>query len=169
MFRLVGFHLPLGALSSPERRAAACTILRVDNNYSEARRVSSLVLCPGQFQLGFNPAIYSVSLDGAGMKKQTLFRNTAYASREAYKDDILKELTSNDVRVLVKTAEEFSQCRRFSRVFPSKDSHTYFPYFDSVSYYDKLLDAFEMRFSGSYEEGLKFIDEYCKKNVHQFY
>ena len=121
---------------------------------------------PGQYQIGYSPELYSMALDGQSMRKQKNFKRTDF-NRSAYLEQILEDLTSSDVRVLVKGAEESSQARHFSRVFPCKGSHKYFQYFDSLSYYDKLLDAFEEKFSEKPEKGNELINSYCQRNVHQ--
>ena len=107
-----------------------------------------------------------MALDEQGMKKQKRFDKRTF-DPESYMTSILEDLTSNDVRVLVKAAEEFLQTRHFSRVFPSKTSHQYFQYFDTLSYYDKLLEAFEKKYADDYEAGLQFIDKNCQRNIHQ--
>ena len=89
-----------------------------------------------------------------------------YVCRSAYLSSILDSLTSGDVRVLIKTLEEFSQLNKFSRVFPNAKSSEYFKFFDTVPYYDKLLDAFEERFGTDREEGLDFVRDYCNRHVH---
>jgi len=152
MFRIVGYHVPLSAISNPKRLATACRKLNISPNTCKT-------------SLGFNPAIYCSELDEEGKKKQSDFSNNDF-NRDSYKDKILEKLTRSDVRVLIKTAEEFSQANRFTRVFPRAKSHEYFRFFDSLPYYDKLLDAFEMRYSDSYEEGIKFINQYCQKKAH---
>ena len=110
--------------------------------------------------------IYATVLDDQSTRKQKQYHKDVF-ERSSYKDTILEELTSSDVRVLLKTAEEKSQARHFSRVFPTPTSHTYFAFFDSLSYHDKLLDAFESTYAECYEEGVKVINEYCTRNSHQ--
>ena len=105
-------------------------------------------------------------MDGQSLRKQKKFKRTDF-NRAAYLEEILEELTSSDVRVLVKGAEEASQARHFSRVFPRNGSHKYFTYFDSLSYYDKLLDAYEEKFSEKPDKGTDLINAYCQRNVHQ--
>ena len=106
--------------------------------------------------------MYKVEVDKESQKKQKDFSAGCHSRGH----NILDTLTSSDVRVLVKTCEEFSQTRVFSRVFPTRTSHSYFKYFDSVSYYDKLLYAFLAKYSDNYEEGLKYINSYCKAKIH---
>jgi len=153
MFKIVGYHIPLDSLSNLERKNAACSKLNIPN-------VSS------QFQIGYSPELYSMALDGQSLRKQKCFKRTDF-NREFYLDQILEDLTSSDVRVLVKGAEEASQTKHFARIFPRKGSYKYFQYFDSLSYYDKLLDAFEEKFSENPEAGIDMINSYCQRNVHQ--
>jgi len=153
MFKIVGYHIPLDTLSNLDRKNAACSKLNIPN-------VSS------QYQIGYSPELYSMALDGQSLRKQKNFKRKDF-NRAAYLEQILEDLTSSDVRVLVKGAEEASQARHFSRVFPKKGSHKYFQYFDSLSYYDKLLDAFEEKFFEKPDKGNDLINSYCQKNVHQ--
>ena len=97
------------------------------------------------------------------------FKTWMKAIWNCYLNQILEDLTSSDVRVLVKGAEEASQTKHFARIFPRKGSYKYFQYFDSLSYYDKLLDAFEEKFSENPEAGIDMINSYCQRNVHQWY
>ena len=58
-------------------------------------------------------------------------------------------MSANDVKILIKSEEELSACRGFDRIFPSSDSHKYFPYFSEVTYADKLLDGVESAVSSA--------------------
>ena len=60
--------------------------------------------------------------------------------------DILEELTPSDVRVLVHSEEELSQCETFERIFPTPDTGHYLQYIDT-NYYDLLLMAWERRYA----------------------
>ena len=169
MFKIVGYHIPLDTLSNLDRKNAACSKLNIPNMSSKftvlwfSTQNHSL---SGQYQIGYSPELYSTALDGQSLRKQKNFKRTDF-NRAGYLEEILEELTSSDVRVLVKGAEEASQARHFSRVFPRKGSHKYFQYFDSLSYYDKLLDAFEEKFSEKADQGIDLINSYCQRNVHQ--
>ena len=166
MFKIVGYHIPASAISTEERRATACKLLNIPNTMSKDWALIELYLSSGANNMGFNPAIYNATLDEQGIKKQKQFSKLKFDAN-CIDNNILTDMTANDVRVLVKTSEEFSQTRHFSRVFPSTASHQYFQYFDSISYYDRLLDAFVRKFSETCEDGLQLIDGYCQTNVHQ--
>lgn len=70
-----------------------------------------------------------------------------------YDDDILlfwfykDNLTTSDLRQLVIAEEERRQLKRFKRVIPSETSHKYLHFMDKPSYFDKLFDAFEHKYS----------------------
>ena len=109
--------------------------------------------------------LYSTVLDDAGIKKQKLYPRNCF-QRDKYIDTILNDLTASDVKILVKHMEENSQTKKFSRVFPTAKTHEYFQFFDYLPYYDKLLDAFEERFCHDTASAIAYIDDLCKKNVH---
>jgi len=122
----------------------------------------SLLICLFTDEIGFNPALYTVARDLESKNKQAIF-----TTAENLKEDILDKLTACDVKVLVKTAEEFSQANHFQRIFPSKISRQYFQYFDTVSYYDLLLDAFEAKYGANRKTGIQWLDQYCRRNIHK--
>ena len=45
-------------------------------------------------------------------------------------------------------------------------SHKYFNFMDYLSYNDKLLDAFEERFGDNIQEGVEFVERFCRNNSH---
>jgi len=150
IFKLVGYHIPPAAISSVDKRSIACSKLNLPDDYS---------------RIGFNPMLYSTVLDDAGIKKQKLYPRNCF-QRDKYIDSILNDLTASDVKILVKHMEENSQAKKFSRVFPTAQTHEYFQFFDYLPYYDKLLDAFEERFHHDTTSAIAYIDDLCKKNVH---
>ena len=66
--------------------------------------------------------------------------------------DILEELTPCDIRVLVHSEEELSQCETFERIFPTPDTGHYLQYIDT-NYYDLLLMAWERRYAKDRQTG----------------
>ena len=57
-------------------------------------------------------------------------------------EDVLADLTPCDVRVLVHSEEELTQCETFERIFPTSETGCYLKYMDT-NYYDLLLLAWE--------------------------
>lgn len=87
------------------------------------------------------------------------FRTDKHRADATYKsnscDNILNDLTQNDLRVLMLSEDELSRCGRFKRVFPSATSNKYLRYFDKVRYYNLLLDAWEKKYQDNRLEGIK--------------
>merc|ERR1711976_962647 len=87
--------------------------------------------------------------------------------RSSYVDTILDDLTPNDVRVLIKTEEELSQTQHFTRLFPNENSHELFKYYyEGIPYNDKLLDAWEYKYSNQRSKGIIRLKKLCAKAVH---
>lgn len=151
MFHLVGYHIPRLAVTTSTRRSIVLNKFNLPHISSQ--------------HISFDSRVYSCLLSNSDIQKQSQFpRNQK--DRKSYLPAILKELTGADVKILVKTLDEFSQLKKFSRIFPRKNSNKYFEFFDELPYYDKLLDAFEDRFGENRDEGIEFVRQYCERNVH---
>lgn len=72
-------------------------------------------------------------------------------------DDILYDLTQNDMRVLMLSEDELSRCGDFMRVFPTSNTRKYLRYFDKVRYYNLLLDAWEQTYKDRRSEGALYL------------
>ena len=150
MFRIIGYQIPPNAVNSPDRKKIACSKLNIPN--------------PPFVNFCFNPINFT-TFAGTSNKKEASYNRNDF-NRDSYLDTILDNLTGADIRVLVKYIEERMQCERFTRAFPNCQTHEYFKFFDFLSYNDKLLDAFETRFSSNIAEGIEFVESYCKNNSH---
>ena len=85
--------------------------------------------------------------------KHILFRKkekaAAFLDGEQRLGFILKDLTPLDLRILIKSEEELSKSRSFSRIFPTPHTSHYLDLLSSPQIYaDKLLDAYEQRYTG---------------------
>ena len=148
MFKVIGYQIPPNAVNSPDRKQIAC---------------SKLNIASPPFVLAFNPINYT-SFAGTSNKKEASYSRQDF-DRNSYLGNILDSLSGADIRVLVKYLEERSQMVglqynsriniltlfkhyqvKFSKAFPSPKTHSYFMFMDSLSYHDKLLDAFETRY-----------------------
>jgi hypothetical protein len=92
--------------------------------------------------------------------------NLVHDSRHKYIHDIIKTLTPSDLRQLITSEDELSQCRNFTRIFPTTTSHTYFAFIDGARYYNLLLDAWENAYHRDRAEGITRIQEMCKDKIH---
>ena len=77
-------------------------------------------------------------------------------------EDILEDLTPCDVRVLVHSEEELSQCETFERIFPTTETGHYLQYMET-NYYDLLLLAWERRHDKNRQRGREMLAAFTSK------
>nr|XP_015838348.1 PREDICTED: tubulin polyglutamylase TTLL4 isoform X2 [Tribolium castaneum] len=111
----------------------------------------------------FDPKLYTTSLTKKEREKHTLFEQ--YESRHDYLDDILAELTGDDVRKLTQAEDEWCVKGRFERIFPTSQTHKYLNFME-VRYYNRLFDAWECRFEKNRQEGINLLKALCAEKVH---
>uniref|UniRef100_A0A0K2T5Y2 ATP-grasp domain-containing protein n=1 Tax=Lepeophtheirus salmonis TaxID=72036 RepID=A0A0K2T5Y2_LEPSM len=143
LVRIVGFHIPAGSVSPMRKSLIQHTL--------QNEEISS-----------YNPNIYC-RIDSS-IKKKIEFENKT--ERKKYLNNILENISSCDLRVLIKMEEERSQLCKFERVFPTPDTYKYFEYMEGVPYYDKLVDAYELKYGNDRESGLNFIRSLCQRRIH---
>ncbi|CAK9816994.1 Tubulin monoglutamylase TTLL4 [Anthophora quadrimaculata] len=140
---LVGFHVP-DLLNGKELK-----ILRL--LYKES------TIC-------FNKHLYTNVLTWEDRRKQyDLLKNI---SRKHYLKSILKKLTPDDVRVLIRHEDEITRTGRFEKIFPTCNTYKYFDYFEEVRYYNLLLDAWENEYRYNRSSGIERLRKLCKKKHH---
>jgi len=149
MFHIVGYHLP------------NCVI----NSLQGGKDVIQLFSDSDTESLeGFDERLYSRSKDRKQRKKE---KAAAFLDGEQRLGFILKDLTPLDLRILIKSEEELSKSRSFSRIFPTPHTSHYLDLLSSPQIYaDMLLDAYEQRYTGDRMTGRKMISEYCKLRKH---
>uniref|UniRef100_A0A8B9G929 Tubulin polyglutamylase TTLL4 n=1 Tax=Amazona collaria TaxID=241587 RepID=A0A8B9G929_9PSIT len=59
---------------------------------------------------------------------------------------VLDVLTSDDVRILVETEDEYSRCGQFERVFPTHISMRYLRFFEQPRYFNILVTQWELKY-----------------------
>lgn len=70
-----------------------------------------------------------------------------------YLDDILKDLTGDDVRHLIQAEDELTVIGSFERIFPTQYTHEYFQFMEP-RYYNKLFDAWETKYEDRRQSGM---------------
>lgn len=175
MLRIIGYHIPSNLYMHKDIGAKL-----VDNSGSKAKKSGI------QF-VTFERKVYSRHPDNQDEVKQSEFSRN-YIERKEYVKEILRgkkrsffhvvmsekygaisllDLTSLDVRTLIRLEEERSQLKQFRRIFPTPQTHAYFRFMESVSYFDKLLDAYETEYGmEGRERALNMINSHCQRNVH---
>lgn len=75
-------------------------------------------------------------------------------------------LTSDDVRCLINTEDELARCAPLERIFPAPNTHVYLDFTESPRYYNRLLDAWETKYSKRRAEAIELLREQCAMKVH---
>ncbi|CAK9810172.1 Tubulin monoglutamylase TTLL4 [Anthophora plagiata] len=114
--------------------------------------------------IGHDYRLYNTALSLDEKTKQNDIN--AMQSREEYIDTILKKLTRDDLRQLIRYEDEISQTGNFEKVFPTKHSFLYFKFFQVERYYDRLLDAWEHQYSDNRLEGIRRLQRHCETMQH---
>lgn len=108
--------------------------------------------------------LHRTSLSYQERHKQSLYANVR--NREDYVDDILDELTPDDVRHLITYEDELTQLDRFEKIFPTTTSYEYLQYFDVPRYYNMLFDAWETKYGDNREKGIARLQSLCQMKFH---
>ncbi|KOC61041.1 Tubulin polyglutamylase TTLL4 [Habropoda laboriosa] len=140
---LVGFHVP-DLLSGKELK-----ILRLI--YKEN------AVC-------YNRHLYTSVLTWEDSKKQRDLLKRS--NRKHYLKSILKNLTPDDVRVLIRHEDEITRTGRFEKIFPTCNTYKYFDLFEEVRYYNLLLDAWENEHGYNRSRGIERLRKLCRKKYH---
>lgn len=143
VFNIVGYQLP-NTLSTEEANKLA-------------QRYQLDVVCQ-DFRL------HRTSLSYQERHKQTLF--ASLTNREDYLEDILEDLTPDDVRHLITYEDELTQLDRFEKLFPTTTSHEYLQYFEVPGYYNMLFDAWEVKYGDNREKGISRLQKLCQMKYH---
>jgi tubulin polyglutamylase TTLL4 len=111
----------------------------------------------------FEPKLYTTSLTRKEREKHNLFEQ--YECRQDYLEDVLAELTGDDVRKLTQAEDELTVKGRFERIFPTAQTHKYLNFME-VRYYNRLFDAWETKFEKNRQVGVNLLRALCADKVH---
>lgn len=89
-----------------------------------------------------------------------------YILYHQYLNEILNDLTPDDIRCLIVAEDELARSVPLERIFPTAETHKYLKFTDSPRYYNRLLDAWETRYSSKREEGIELLRRFCKDKYH---
>lgn len=79
---------------------------------------------------------------------------------------ILENLTPDDVRCLITAEDELARCAPLERILPTSTSHRYLRFTENPRYYNRLLDAWETKYSKKRQEGIQLLSRYCENKYH---
>ncbi|XP_043473957.1 tubulin polyglutamylase TTLL4-like [Leptopilina heterotoma] len=108
--------------------------------------------------------LHRMQLSFLERQKQYQYVNTQ--ERDDYLDEIIDDLTPDDVRHLISYEDELTQLDRFEKIFPTPTSHEYFHYFETPRYYNMLFDAWEAKYADNREQGIARLEKLCKTKYH---
>ena len=114
--------------------------------------------------IAHNYRLYSTALNLREKMKQNEIN--AMATRDEYLDGILRNLTRDDLRQLIRHEDELSQANNFEILFPTSSSYLYFKFFEVERYYNRLLDAWEHRYSDNKTKGIRRLQRHCETMEH---
>ena len=66
-------------------------------------------------------------------------------------------ITADDLRVLIEYEDELTRCGNFVCIFPNLESHKYFKFFETIRYYNILLQEWINNFHKNKNKGKKLI------------
>ncbi|XP_043674483.1 tubulin polyglutamylase TTLL4-like [Vespula pensylvanica] len=116
-------------------------------------------------QICYDRNIYEALLSKDGEEKQRSFEKNCH-NRQNYLNLILRKLTPDDVRVLIRHEDELAQTGRFEKIFPTRNTYEYFKYFDKLRYYNMLLDAWENAYGNNRLPGIDRLRKLCRERYH---
>lgn len=111
----------------------------------------------------YDPRLYTTTLTKKERNKHNYFCQAD--SRREYLEDILADLTGDDVRHLTQAEDELAAVGRFARIFPTAGTHKYLDFLD-VRYYNRLFDAWECKYEKNRQPGIDTLLELCEQKVH---
>jgi len=118
--------------------------------------------------LCFDRRLYIKEISKAEKSKQESYLQVAASSEGTLPPmGVLDHLTPDDCRQLVLSEDELATSQRFTRIFPTENTHKYFKFMEKPRYYNLLLSAWEQRFSGiNREAGRTLLEGLCISKHH---
>uniref|UniRef100_A0A1A9ZEW7 Tubulin polyglutamylase TTLL4 n=1 Tax=Glossina pallidipes TaxID=7398 RepID=A0A1A9ZEW7_GLOPL len=125
---------------------------------------AELSLPPGQ--ICFDKRLYITYLSRQEKIKHNAFTRKSIEDRYEYINEILERLTPDDVRCLITAEDELARSKPLERIFPTAETYKYLKYTESARYYNRLLDAWETRYSENRSAGIDLLRDYCSERYH---
>lgn len=108
--------------------------------------------------------IYSTTLSSEEIRKQKQFLKSK--ERVDYVFDVIKNLTRDDIRQLIRYEDEITQIDKFEKIFPTCETHEYLKFFKTQRYYNLLFDAWEFQSTANRRESIQRLKTFCKRKIH---
>lgn len=140
--------------------------LQVPPKLSESHQSSILKYYSLSGPLCYDKRLYTVCLTPEEIKKHNHYTSRQIEYREEYLDNILDDLTPDDVRCLIHNEDELARSSPLERIFPNAESHIYLSFLEGSRYYNRLIDAWETKYGSNRMEGIKLLRKYCAQGYH---
>ena len=131
-------------------------VAKVYSNLSENVNVSNVAVIEELFR---------VDLSAAESERQRKLLKLAKQDLNQARKEILKDLSFNDVKFLVRSEEELARTEQFERLFPSLSRDHFLKYFKRDRYYNYLMDAWNWKYSSKKSDGIKLLNEKCNEQL----
>jgi len=145
MFNIVGFTIP--------------------KELGNKRKLVELLSLKTAGSIGHDVRIYSRDREASELEKVTVYSDPSM-SRDEYCETILDDLTPSDLRKLIHTEDERSQAKVWSRLLPTDKEVDYVQFMTGCVYNDRLLDAWERKYSTNRQAGVDLLIEHCQRKEH---
>ena len=152
MFNIVGFHIPRG-IASKHQKAVKMKLNLEEFNIKD---------------IGHDAKIYSKLRTEEDIMKTNKFHSENLIGEDNH-EKILENLSPSDVRTIIRSEDELTQAKVWTRIFPTPDSHSYLKFLSSPCYSDRLLDAWEDKFGSSQADrrvGQEILRKLCQEKHH---
>ncbi|KAK3881167.1 hypothetical protein Pcinc_014373 [Petrolisthes cinctipes] len=87
-------------------------------------------------------------------------------TRNEFLTSVIESLTPDDVRHLVTAEDEMHRAGKFTRIFPTAETHQYFGFMEKPRYYNRLMDAWETTYCNSREKAIERLEALCAEKYH---
>jgi hypothetical protein len=144
MFNIVGFHIP-------NERCLSQNLQSLENNKKR-----------------HDNRIYSSLRTKEEDEKIEKIMN-GFEKNKCHLDNMLDQLLPSEVRIILRSEDELSQTKSWTRIFPSSNTHHLLQFMSSPSYSDLLLAAWEGRFGTGWkkrEQGQELLKNLCQEKYH---
>ena len=152
MFNIVGFQIP-GKVAAKHQ-----------NTLRDKLGLDKL----GIRNIGHNDKMYAKLRSEEDENKCKKFMSEEMSPKECT-ENILGKISSFDARTIIISEDEFSQTKKWTRIFPTSTTYQYLQYLPSPSYSDHLLGKWEAKYGTSREkreEGIELIKDLCENKYH---
>ena len=145
MFNIVGFHVPTAVAKKQQK------MVKEKLNLKDFKRGN----------IGHDPRLYSKL-----RAEEDMIKEKEFTGNSDNLNKILDEISPSDVRTIIRSEDELTQAKVWTRIFPTPSTHQYLQFLSPPCYSDQLLDAWEQKFGSCRSKGHIILRKLCEDNHH---